>query len=141
MVKSQALQVSIHTAISATSLVALICDNTLNDPKHEKVKQYIIKIHKDVSEFNKKLITLESEYQKLKAKKVTKESLKKAITLSLEVRKLSQNIEKLGFRLTKIGNKSMHADARTSIHMAHAASKSALENIKAVKSTLAKTKN
>lgn len=134
--KTKALQVSVHTAISATSLVALICDNTLNNPKYEKVKRFILKIHKDVLGFNKKLILLETEHQKLETKKVSKDNLKKAINISLDVRKLSQNIEKIGFRLTKIGDRSMQAEARTAIHLSHAASKSALESIKQFKNII-----
>lgn len=140
MGRSQALQMSVHAAVSATSLIALTCDNTLNNEKYEKVKKTILKLHKDVLEFNKKLLILETDYQKNDSKKVEKDNLKKAINISLEVRKVAQAVEKIGFRLTKIGDKNMHADARTAIHLAHAASKSALENIKAMKSMLAKLK-
>lgn len=140
MGKSQALQMSVHAAVSATSLIALTCDNTLGNEKYEKVKKTVLKLHKDVLEFNKKLLILETDYQKNETAKVGKENLKKAINISLEVRKVAQAVEKIGFRLTKIGDKNMHADARTAIHLAHASSKSALENIKVVKSTLAKLK-
>jgi len=138
MGKSQALQMSVHTAVSATSLIALTCDNTLGNDKYEKVKKTVLKLHKDALEFNKKLLALETDYQKNDTKKVGKENLKKAINISLEVRKVAQAIEKIGYRLTKIGNKNMHADARTAIHLAHAASKSALENIKVIKKDLVK---
>lgn len=138
MGKSQALQMSVHAAVSATSLIALTCDNTLGNEKYEKVKKTIIKLHKDVLEFNRKLLILETDYQKNETSKVSKESLKKAINISLEVRKVAQSVEKIGYRLTKIGDKNMHADARTAIHLAHASSKSALENIKVVKQSLAK---
>lgn len=139
MSKSQALQMSVHAAVSATSLIALTCDNTLSNEKYEKVKKTVLKLHKDVLEFNKKLLILETDYQKNESDKVGKESLKKAIKISLEVRKVAQSIEKIGYRLTKIGEKNMHADARTAIHLAHAASKSALENIKANKDILKKS--
>ncbi|MEK7168849.1 MAG: cyclodeaminase/cyclohydrolase family protein [Patescibacteria group bacterium] len=138
MGKSQALQMSIHAAVSATSLIALTCDNTLGNEKYEKVKNTILKLHKDVLEFNKKLLILETDYQKNEAGKVGKDNFKKGIKISLEVRRVAQAIEKLGYRLTKIGDKNMHADARTAIHLAHAASKSALENIKANKTLLKK---
>jgi len=138
--RSQALQMSVHAAVSATSLIALICDNTINNEKYDKVKKTVLKLHKDVLEFNKKLLILETDYQKNEAGKIEKDNLKKAINISLEVRKVAQAIEKLGYRLTKIGEKNMHADARTAIHLSHAASKSALENIKSVKSMLAKLK-
>lgn len=138
MGKSQALQMSVHAAVSATSLIALTCDNTLGNEKYDKVKKTILKLHKDVLEYNKKLLILEVDYQKIESAKVDKENLKKAIKISLEVRKVAQAIEKLAYRLTKIGDKNMHADARTAIHLAHAASKSALENIKVVKKDLAK---
>lgn len=138
MGKSQALQMSVHAAVSATSLIALICDNTLGNESYEKVKKTVLKLHKDVLEFNKKLLILEADYQKNEAKKKEKDNYKKAIKISLEVRKVAQVIEKIGYRLTKIGDKNMHADARTAIHLAHASSKSALENIKVVKKELAK---
>ncbi|MFZ3301691.1 MAG: cyclodeaminase/cyclohydrolase family protein, partial [Microgenomates group bacterium] len=131
---------SVHAAVSATSLIALTCDNTLSNEKYEKVKKTILKLHKDVLEYNKKLLTLETDYQKNETAKLDKENFKKAIKISLEVRKVAQAIEKIGYRLTKIGDKNMHADARTAIHLAHASSKSALENIKVVKSALAKLK-
>ena len=140
MGKSQALQMSVHAAVSATSLIALTCDNTLSNEKYEKVKKTVLKLHKDVLEYNKKLLTLEADYQKNETAKVEKDNLKKAIKISLEVRKVAQAIEKIGYRLTKIGDKNMHADARTAIHLAHASSKSALENIKVVKKELAKIK-
>lgn len=140
MGKSQALQMSVHAAVSATSLIALTCDNTLSNDKYEKVKKTILKLHKDVLEFNKKLLILETDYQKNETAKVEKENLKRAIKISLEVRKTAQAIEKIAYRLTKIGDKNMHADARTAIHLAHASSKSALENIKVTKSMLAKVK-
>ena len=140
MGKSQALQMSVHAAVSATSLIALTCDNTLSNEKYEKVKKTILKLHKDVLEYNKKLLTLEIDYQKNETAKQDKENFKKAIKISLEVRKVAQAVEKIGYRLTKIGDKNMHADARTAIHLAHASSKSALENIKVVKSALAKLK-
>lgn len=138
MVKSQALQMSVHAAVSATSLIALTCDNTLGDEKYEKVKKTVLKLHKDVLEFNKKLLILETDYQKNETSKVAKDNLKRAIKISLEVRKTAQAIEKIAYRLTKIGDKNMHADARTAIHLAHAASKSALENIKVNKQMLKK---
>lgn len=138
MGKSQALQMSVHAAVSATSLIALTCDNTLSNEKYEKVKKTILKLHKDVLEYNKKLLILETDYQKNETTKIEKDNLKKAIKISLEVRKVAQAIEKIGYRLTKIGDKNMHADARTAIHLAHASSKSALENIKVVKKELAK---
>lgn len=140
MGRSQALQMSVHAAVSATSLIALTCDNTLNNEKYEKVKKTILKLHKDVLEFNKKLLILETNYQKNESGKMTKDNFKKAINISLEVRKVAQAVEKIGFRLTKIGDKNMHADARTAIHLAHAASKSALENIKVIKKDLIKIK-
>lgn len=138
MGKSQALQMSIHAAVSATSLIALTCDNTLNNEKYEKVKNTILKLHKDILEFNKKLLNLEADYQKNETTKSEKEKLKRGIKISLEVRRVAQTIEKLGYRLTKIGDKNMHADARTAIHLAHASSKSALENVKASKQMLKK---
>lgn len=132
----------------AASLIEMVCNLTIDKKGYEKVQKNILKIHKEVIELKKKLNNLAEEdkkaYDKVikayktKDKVVIKKSLKYAIEVPMEVRRLSQIVEKLGFRISKIGNKNAHSDARTAIYLAHAASKSALENIKINKESLRK---
>lgn len=140
--------VSALTANFAASLVEMVCNLTLDNEKYSKVKKDILKIHKDIKEIKEKLIKLTDEdkkaYQKVLAtykrgqKDEIKKALKYAIEVPMEVRKLSQIIEKMAYRISKIGNKKVIAEAKTAIHLSHAASKSALENIKVNKQSLAK---
>lgn len=140
--------VSALTANFAASLVEMVCNLTLDNEKYLKVKKDILKIHKDIKEIKEKLTKLTDEdkkaYEKVllsykKGKKdEIKKSLKYAIEVPMEVRKLSQIIEKLAYRVSKIGNKKTISEAKTAIHLAHAASKSALENIKINKQSLLK---
>ena len=67
-----------------------------------------------------------------------KKALKYAIEVPFEVRKLSQAVEKLAYRVSKIGNKNALSDAKIAVHFAHASGKSALENIKTNKESLKK---
>jgi len=132
----------------AASLIEMVCNLTIDKKGYEKVQKDILKIHKEVIELKKKLNNLAEEDKKaydkvikayrLKDKVVIKKSLKYAIEVPMEVRRLSQIVEKLGFRTSKIGNKNAHSDAKTAIYLAHAASKSALENIKINKESLRK---
>lgn len=132
----------------AASLVEMVCNLTLGKEKHKRVEKDIIKIHKSSVEFRKRLDKLAEEDKKAfdkvieaynsKNKERIKKSLRYAIDVPMEVRKISQEVEKLAYRVSKIGNKNAKSDARTAIHLAHAASKSALENIKINKESLKK---
>ena len=131
----------------AASLVEMVCNLTLENEKYEKNKKDVIKIHKDTLELKEKLTKLAEEdkraYDKVitankKDKEQIKKALKYAIEVPLEVRKISQAVEKLAFRISKIGSKNAVSDAKTAIYLAHAAGKSALENIKTNKASLAK---
>ena len=55
----------------------------------------------------------------------------------MEVRKLSQRLEEIGYKVSKIGNKNAVSDAKTAVYLARAASKSALENVVINKKALA----
>lgn len=132
----------------AASLIEMVCNLTIDKKGYEKVQKDILKFHKDAIELKKKLSNLAEEdkkaYDKVvkayktKDKVVIKKSLKYAIEVPMEVRKLSQDLEKLAFRVSKIGNRNAFSDAKTAIYLAHAASKSALENIKINKQALVK---
>lgn len=132
----------------AASLIEMVCNLTIDKKGYEKVQKDILKFHKDAIELKKKLSNLAEEDKKAYDKVVKayksknkiniKKSLKYAIEVPMEVRKLSQDLEKLAFRVSKIGNRNAFSDAKTAIYLAHAASKSALENIKINKVALAK---
>jgi formiminotetrahydrofolate cyclodeaminase len=125
--------ISIITTLHSISLLKNICLET-------EENKYVIKIGKDLKEIEKKLNNILKNYNKDTKLKKTKEIIKRLIETLLVVRKTSQEVEKIGFRLSKIGNKSYLHDAKTAIHLSHASSKSALESIKVFKSQLLKLK-
>lgn len=137
----------------SASLVEMVCNLTIGKEKYEKSQKDIIKIRKDVIEYKEKLTKLaeddKSAYDKVmkaylidKNSAVRKEQIKKAlkyaIEVPLEVRKISQELEKLAYKISKIGNKNALSDAKTAIYLAHASGKSALENIKINKISLSR---
>ena len=132
----------------AASLIEMVCNLTLEKESYKKVRKDVIKIHKDAVELKKRLTNLAEEdkkaYNKVilayrkKDKEQIKKALKYAIEVPFEVRKISQDLEKLAFRISKIGNKNALSDAKTAIYLAHASGKSALENIKVNKQSLVK---
>lgn len=143
----------------AASLIEMVCNLSIGKEKYKKNEKDLIKIHKDILELKKKLTNLAEEDKKAFDKVVVayqmeknptsprlrgarKEQIKKAlryaIEVPMEVRRLSQSVEKLAYRVSKIGNKNAVSDAKTAIYLSHAASKSALENIKINKQALVK---
>lgn len=136
------------TGAFAASLIEMVCNLTLEKKGYEKVQKDIIKIHKEALELGKKLNKLAEEDKKAfdhvmdayksKDKLKIKKSLKYAIEVPMEVRKLTQELEILAEKVGKIGNKNAHSDAKTAVYLAHAAGKSALENIKINKEALKK---
>ncbi len=132
----------------AATLIEMVCNLTIDKKGYEKVQKAVIKIHKDALELKNKLSKLAEEdkkaYDKVmkayksKNKDNIKKSLKYAIEVPMEVRKLAQVVEKLGFHVSKIGNKNAISDTKTAVYLARAASKSALENIKINKASLAR---
>ena len=75
---------------------------------------------------------------KSKSKVRIKKALLKAIEVPEETKKLSKDVEKLARIAAKRGNKNAVSDAKTAIHLAQAAQKSAEENIKINKKFLTK---
>ena len=129
----------------SASLIEMVCNLTKSDS--------VLSISKRTREIKKRLTTLADADVKafdlvMKAYKLGKENPKRkgaikkalryAIEVPMEVRKLAQELEKIGYRVSKIGNKNAISDAKTAIHLAHAASKSALENVKINKEALKK---
>jgi formiminotetrahydrofolate cyclodeaminase len=86
----------------------------------------------DKKAYNKVIVAYKS-----KNKISIKKALKYAIEVPMEVRKISQELEKLAYRVSKIGNKNAISDAKTAIYLAHA-SGNQQENIKINKVSLAK---
>lgn len=140
------------TGSFAASLIEMVCNLTVGKKGYENVQKSVIKIHKDAVELKVRLSKLAQEdklaYEKVavaykidkenpKRKELIKKSLKYAIEVPMEVRKLCQEIEVLAYKIAKIGNKNARSDAKTALYMAHAASKSALENVKINKKSLA----
>lgn len=136
----------------SASLIEMVCNLTIGKKGYEKVEKSILIIRKNTLEIKKKLDRLAEEDKKAfdkvmiayrttpKSKTLITKALKYAIEVPMEVRKLSRELEKLAAHVGKIGNKNAKSDAKTAIHLAYAAGKSALENIKINKSALAKLK-
>ncbi|MFZ5932648.1 MAG: cyclodeaminase/cyclohydrolase family protein [Patescibacteria group bacterium] len=77
---------------------------------------------------------------KSKSKQKIRKSLVKAIEVPERVMVLSAGVEKLAFVTIKKGNKNAVSDAKSALHLARAARKSAEENIKINKKALASLK-
>ena len=132
----------------AASLIEMVCNLTLGKKGYEKVAREAMKIHKDAIEIKRRLEKLAEEDKKAfdkvmeayKSKSRTKiiKSLKYAIEVPMEIRKLSHELEVLAKKAQKVGNKNAISDAKTAFHLAIASGKSALENIKINKQALAK---
>lgn len=139
----------------AASLVQMVCNLTYGKKGYEKVENDLMKYQKRVSEIEKRLERLANDdakaYEKVmqafkidKSDKERTKEIKKALIYAtdvpLEVRKLSQELEKIAVKVGKIGNKNAASDAKTAFHLAQAAAKSALENVKINKEALKKIK-
>ena len=137
----------------AASLIEMVVNLTIGKKGYEDKERVLLKIDKDTKEIKKRLTVLAEDdakaYEKvMEAYRINKEDKKRdeeikkalryAIEVPMEVRKLSHELEELGYRVSKVGNKNAVSDARTAIHLSRAAGKSALENIKINKDSLKK---
>lgn len=132
----------------SASLIEMVCNLTIEKKAYLVVQKRIIEYRKEVSGIKARLSKLADEDAKAfnsvmrayesKDKLKIKKTLKYATQVPMEVRKLSQELEKIGYKVSKIGNKNARSDAKTAIHLARAASKSALENVTINKKALAK---
>lgn len=137
----------------AASLIEMVCNLTIDKKGYENRQKDLIKIQKRISEIKKRLVMLTDEdakaYDKVlmayrlpstdqKRKEAIKKSLKYAIEVPFEVRRFAIEIEKIAYRVSKIGNKNAISDAKTAVHLSRAAAKSAQENIKINKQSLKK---
>jgi formiminotetrahydrofolate cyclodeaminase len=110
----------------SASLIEMACNLSLGNVEYKNVQKSLFKIHKDTIEIKNKLSKLASDYEVVNDKK----SLKTGIEIQMSVRKLSQSLEVMAYKIAKLGNKMARADAKTALYFAHAAGKSALEHIR-----------
>ena len=132
----------------SASLIEMVCNLTIDKKAYVAVQKRIIEYRKEASGIKARVFKLADEDAKAfdrvmkayksKDKLKTKKALKYATQVPMEVRRLSQELEKIGYRVSKIGNRNALSDAKTAIHLARAASKSALENVVINKKALAK---
>lgn len=119
------------TLLSSASILLMVCDM---DPN------IITKsIHHRVRELNLRLKKIRTR-GKLKISK-TKKYFEKSIERSLEIREIAKELQELAGKIGKLHDKVIMPDIKNAIHLAKSAAKSALENIKINKKTLAKLKS
>ncbi len=117
------------TAFFAISILDVICKldpNKITDSVSHRVREITVKIKKIAS----------TKVKPNNSKKYLEASIKK----SLEIRELSKEIGELAVKIGKLHDKVIMPDVKNAIQLAKAAAKSALENIKVNKQTLAKLK-
>ncbi len=116
----------------AASLIEMACKLSIGKKEFKNVQKSIIKTHESSVDLKNKLLKLANEYQVVDDKK----SLKSGIEMQRSVRKMSQSLEVLAYKVSKLGNKIARSDAKTALYLAHAAGKSALEHIKRSQASL-----
>jgi formiminotetrahydrofolate cyclodeaminase len=135
------------SASFSASLIEMVCNLTIDKKAYIAVQKRIHEYKKASSQIGARLAKLADEdvrafdavikAYRSKDKSKIKKSLKYAIEVPMEVRKLSQRLEEIGYKVSKIGNKNAVSDAKTAVYLARAASKSALENVVINKKALA----
>lgn len=139
----------------AASLVEMVANLTLGKEKYQKVQKEIRRLALDAAKKEKVFLTLADEdvkaynfvmaaYRLSKEDASRKKKIKKALTYAMEVpektAELAEEVEKLAKKVAKIGNKNAYSDARSAFFLAQAAGKSAQENVKINKASLASLK-
>lgn len=119
-------------------LIEMACKLSLGKKEYKNVQKSVFKIHENAVDIKNKLSKLAEDYEVAEDIKTLqyKKSLKNGIEIMTSVRKLSQNLEVMAYKISKLGNKTARADAKTALHFAHAAGKSALEHIRRNQSML-----
>lgn len=135
------------TAATASSLVEMVCNLTIGKEKYKKSENGLKKIRKEVLELRIKLTNLADEdsraFEKVmsayreKDNRKIKLALKEAVRVPTKVKKLARKVKFLAEKVEEMGNKNAVSDARTAKYLSVAAIKSAEENIKINKKTLA----
>ena len=131
------------TGAEAAGLVEMVCNLTKpygslaeTAAKAKKLRGDLLSLaDEDVKAFDRVIFAC-----KLKDSQEIKNSLSRAIEVPEKVKKLSRRVEELAKEVSQIGNKNAISDAKTAVHLAVAAQKSADENIRINKRALAALK-
>lgn len=129
------------TGAEAAGLVEMVCNLTKPYGSLAKTAEEAKKLRgdllnladEDVRAFDRVIFAY-----KLRDNEEIKNSLNRAIEVPEKVKKLSGRVEELAKKVSQIGNKSAISDAKTAVHLAVAAQKSADENIEVNKLALEK---
>lgn len=128
----------------SASLIEMVCNLTKGDGllgiehRAREIKKRLVRLaDEDARAFQK---VMEAYRKKPRSKSMIVKTLKYAIEVPMEVKKLSKELEILGAKTAKAGNKNAVSDAKAAVHLAHAAGKAAQENIKINKVSLAALK-
>ncbi len=127
------------TGAEAAGLVEMVCNLTKPYGSLAKAAAEAKKLRgdllnladEDVKAFDKVTFAY-----KLRDNEEIKNSLNRAIEVPEKVKKLSGRVEELAKEVSQIGNKNAISDAKTAVHLAVAAQKSADENIEINKKAL-----
>lgn len=138
------------TGAFAASLVEMVANLTIGKKSYEKVSDEMQKIKKEALKIKAELISLADEdvkafdavmsAYKLKNKEKIKKALELATHVPSKVASLSGEIGRLAEVVSKKGNKNAYSDAKSALHLAHAAIEAAKENIRINKQALASLK-
>lgn len=138
--------VAAFTGATAAALVEMVCTLTIGKKDYSRFEDKLQKIKKNSIEYRKKLLKLaDDDVAALTSvmkgyrsgdKEKTKRSLKRAMDVPMEVKKLVTDLQKMAITVSKFGNKSAISDAKTAIYLCSAAGKSAWENVKINKQAL-----
>jgi len=130
------------TGAIAASLIEMVCNLTKGEidlikQSGEKAKSLRIKFLELADEDCKVFDAVVLAYR-AKDKLEIKKALLRAIEIPEETKKLSKEVGELAKVAAKVGNKNAVSDAKTAVHLARAAAKSAEENIKINRTALKK---
>lgn len=127
------------TGSTAAALVEMVCnltkDNKIESINH-RAREIKIKLLKLADEDCRAFESVMESYR-LKDKEKIKRALKRAMEVPMEVKKLVEELQKMAITISKFGNKNAISDAKTAIYLCSAAGKSAWENVKINKASLA----
>ena len=123
----------------------MVCNLTKDDiliataRRAREIKKRLEKLaEEDAKAFSRVMEAYRISKDDPKRNDLIKKALKYAIEVPLEVKKFAEELIKLAEHAGKVGNKNAHSDAKTAVHMAHAASRAAMENVKINKESLKK---
>lgn len=131
----------------AASLVEMVCNLTIGNPKYFNVQDEMVKIAERVSELNGQLLKLADsdseafekvmEAYKSKDKAKIKGALLTAVEVPRKTAELCENVRELAEIAARLGNVNARSDAISAEHLAFAAVQAAEENVEINKKSLA----